>query len=75
MTTYTYHIDIRYPNGRKERIGMGTEGQMFTAAVDADNMGCELLEAAREVWNVKDGVAKFVRFDYYRNGKPVVLHN
>ena len=70
MTTYTYHITYITSYGTRERVGMGTEEQMFASALQVDREGGTLIEAVREVWEVREGRAHFLRFEPYRNGKP-----
>jgi hypothetical protein len=70
MTIYTYHITYRSRTGAFKRVGMNTEALMFDAAVQVDREGGELLSAVREVWEVREGHAHFLRFEPYRNGKP-----
>ena len=70
MTTYTYHITYITRYGTRERVGMGTEEQMFASALQVDREGGELLSAVREVWEVREGRAHFLRFEPYRNGVP-----
>ena len=67
MTTYTYHITYITRYGTRERVGMGTEEQMFASALQVDREGGTLIEA---VWEVREGRAHFLRFEPYRNGKP-----
>lgn len=71
MFTYTYSISTRTRYGTFQKIGFGTEEQMFAAAVQVDHEGGELLDAVREVWEVREDVAHFVRFEHYRNGRPI----
>ena len=71
MTTYTYHITYTTRTGRFERVGMGTEEQMFASALQVDREGGTLIEAVREVWEVREGRAHFLRFEPYRNGRPI----
>lgn len=72
MIDYTYTISTINRFGIRQRIGFGSEEQMFAACVALDREGGELLSATREVWDVYDGVAHFLRMEPYYAGKPQV---
>lgn len=70
MTTYTYTLSYRSRTGSFVRVGFNSEARMFDCAAEIDRNGGELLDAVREVWEVREGRAHFLRVEHYRNGKP-----
>lgn len=72
MIDYTYTISTINRFGIHQRIGFGSEEQMFAACIALDREGGELLSAVREVWDVRDGIARCVAIQPYYAGVPQV---
>jgi hypothetical protein len=71
MTVYTYSLSYIDNRNHFNKVGMGTEEQLFDTAVALDRQGAELIEAVREVWEQVDGIARFIKAQPYKMGKPV----
>lgn len=71
MTVYTYSLTYIDNRNNLVKVGMGTEERLFDTAVALDKQGMELTEAVREVWEQTDGVARLIKVQPYRMGKPV----